>query len=233
MGLFLPRAEYLFIHIPKNAGVAVRKARALERSLVAAEPLFHKSTDYTRRLKSTMMQSGEHHGYQHARLLDIHPKVRRRLQPVAVVRNPWSRTVSRFRFAQHLISQGKVAADYAAKDFEAFLEERHRFGGKDFYWHRAIRGWFPQRNYVVDEQGEIAVHVLRQEQLDAEAMRYFGLSEELPKRNVTGNSSRSYQDYYNDKTIQIVADWYQCDIETFGFDFNSSATRNCFFSDAA
>ena len=64
-------------------------------------------------------------------------------------------------------------------------------------------------------------------------MRYFGLAEALGRRNITGDEKRDYKDYYTDKTIQIVADWYAADIDRFGFDFDTSATRNVYFSDAA
>lgn len=37
------------------------------------------------------------------------------------------------------------------------------------------------------------------------------------------------KDYYTEKTIQIVADWYQKDIDYWGFDFDSSATKNYYF----
>ena len=224
------KARFLFIHIPKNAGVAVRKSPLLSGRLVGAEPHFHRSRSYTRQLLETMKANDEHHGYHHARLIDIHPKVRSRLQPVAVVRNPWSRVVSRFRFAQLAMKKGASPSDYAATTFEEFLEERHVYGGKEFYWHRAIRGWYPQTDYVVDEQGEIAADLLRQEHLGDEAMRYFGLSAPPRRRNVSGVQSIDYRDYYTQQTIQIVADWYQRDIDTFGFDFDTPATRNVCFA---
>ena len=45
-------------------------------------------------------------------------------------------------------------------------------------------------------------------------------------RNVTGLNSGTYQDLYTSETIQIVADWYQKDIDTWGYDFDSGPTRN-------
>jgi hypothetical protein len=219
-------AEYLFIHIPKNAGVAIRHSPLLERRLVGAEPAFHISRDYTRRLLQTMKATGEHHGYQHARLRDIHPSVRQRLQPVAVVRNPWSRVVSRFTFSQLAMKNRRALPDYSARDFEAFLEERHIYGNKEFYWHRAVRGWFNQKEYVIDEEGKIAVDLLRHERLDEDAMAYFSLDRPLRKRNISNRTNRDYRDYYDRRTLQIVADWYADDIDTFGFDFEGCATRN-------
>ncbi|MEK9698657.1 MAG: hypothetical protein VW270_22985, partial [Candidatus Poseidoniales archaeon] len=38
---------------------------------------------------------------------------------------------------------------------EAFLEERFVWGGKPYYWHRAIRGWYPALDHVIDEDGKL------------------------------------------------------------------------------
>lgn len=224
------RAKYLFIHIPKNAGVAMRKCPQLQGRLVSAEPGFHKSRAYTRELKRTMDELGEHHGYQHARLIDLHPRVRWALRPVAVIRNPWARVVSRFRFAELAMQQGSCASEYSPRSFEAFLEERHQYGGKPFFWHRAIRGWYPQVDYVRDEQGQLAAHLLRQEHLSQESQAYFQMTCPVAPRNVSANSHSDYRACYTPRTIQIVADWYAADIETFGFDFDTAATRNVYFA---
>lgn len=229
------RAKFLFIHIPKNAGVAIRKCPELQTRLVSAEPAFHKSPAYTRRVKQVMAAAGEHHGIQHARLLDIHPRVRWALRPVAVIRNPWARVVSRYRFAELARTQGNIKADYVAGSFEEFLEERHIYGSKEFYWHRAVRGWYPQFDYVRDEEGRVSVHILRQEFLEEESRQYFQLRSPLERRNVSSEKPARYQSYYTPQTIQIVADWYVKDIEYFGFDFDTPAKRNfyCAASDNA
>lgn len=223
-------ARWMFIHIPKNAGVSVRKTKELGGRLLSANPYFHRSRAYTRSVSETMQQLGEHHGFQHARWRDLHPKVTQRLTSVAIVRNPWARTVSRWRFACLAVEQGKAQSDYAAPSFEAFLEERHQWGGREYFWHRAIRGWYPQSDYVTDGKGVIRCDILRLEDLDSEAARYFGLRHPLRKRNLTGRKSSDYRDFYTPQTIQIVADWYASDIEVFGFDFHTPATRNTTYS---
>ena len=230
---YLGNAEFLFIHIPKNAGVAIRKSALLQGRLVGSEPLFFKSRSYVRQLTKAMTSNGEHHGYHHARLVDIDLSVRRHLQPVAVIRNPWSRVVSRFRFAQDIMERGSAPSDYSARTFESFLEERHIYGEMEYYWHRAIRGWYAQVDYVADEKGMIGACLLRHEHLGNECMRYFGLPEAPGRRNETGGETRPYQEYYTRETIQIVADWYAKDIETFGFDFNTPATKNVYFAEVS
>ncbi len=224
-------AKYFFIHIPKNAGVAMRHSPLLRGKVIGAEPGFHVSRAYTRNLVRVMKANGEHHGFHHARYRDIRPSVLKKLQPVAIIRNPWARVVSRYTFSRKAITLGNIPSDYRADTFDAFLEERHIYGGKDLYWHRAVRGWYPQLDYVVNESGEISVDLLRQEHLGEETMDYFGLDEPVAKRNTSTNylEKSGYQDYYNKKTIQIVADWYKDDIEKFGFDFNTPAQKNTHF----
>lgn len=224
-------AKYMFIHIPKNAGVSVRKSPMLRGRLIGADPYFHKSREYTRELAETMRAQGEHHGFQHARWRDLDPKVTSRLRAVAIVRNPWARTVSRFRFALTAMQSGKAPQDYCAHDFEGFLEERFAYGDKPYYWHRAIRGWCPQLDYVTDETGQVRADILRFEAMDRDVLKYFDLVEPLPRRNVSVAKTHDYRVYYDDRTIQIVADWYRQDIEFFGFEFEGGAKRNCRFLD--
>jgi hypothetical protein len=225
-------AQYLFIHIPKNAGVTIQRSEELRGRIVPAERLFHKSFDYSRRLLKAMRETGDHHGFQHARLIDIAPRVRNRLQPIAVVRNPWARVVSRFTYAQRAMEAGTAAADYAPRSFEAFVEERHVWGGRDFFWHRAVRGWFPQVDYVTDEAGRRPVHILRAEFLDDEAARYFRLTMPIGRRNVS-NTGRDYRSFYDEAMIRKIADWYAADIKAFGFDFDSPARRGYYFETCA
>jgi len=144
----------------------------------------------------------------------------------AVVRNPWSRTASRYLFAKKIIEvEKKEPSAYAdVSSFEAFLEERHIWGGKQYYWHRAIRGWFPQLDHVVDDNGKIMCDVLRLEHLDEELCAYFRIPGMSKRRNVTAMGE--WKHLYTPKIIQTVADWYKDDIDKFGFDFDSTATKN-------
>lgn len=220
------RADYLFVHIPKNAGVTIRHSRELRGRIVPVEKHFLADADYARRLAQTMRDNGEHHGIPHARLRDVSPRVRANLRAFAVVRNPWARIVSRFRFGIQAMKSGAAPHGYIPSDFEGFLDDRHIWGGREFYWHRAVRGWFPQVDYITDENGARPVDILRAEHLDDEATRYFGLREPLGRRNVSNRASADYRSFYTPRTSQIVADWYAADIETFGFDFDTPATRN-------
>jgi len=224
-------ARYLFVHIPKNAGVSMRAAPQLRWKMVGVHKTFLRDRDYLLALRRAMGEAGQHHGIAHARLRDIKPWLVRRLQPVAILRNPWARVVSRFRFAKLVAEQGSRFAGVTTDSFEAFLDTRHEDGNRPFFWHRAARGWYPQVDYVTDETGRICADLLRQENLTDESTAYFALSTPIRPRNVTRKGeSVDWTSYYTPQTLQIVADWYARDIETFGFDFDTGATRNIWAS---
>jgi len=224
--------RHLFIHIPKNAGTAIKGAPQLRGRIIT--PIERRLVDraYVESFKRSRETYGGHPNFEHARLIDVNKYVRLGNTAFAVVRNPWSRVVSRYLFA---IQTRGLTVDDARKfeNFEKFLDERFVWVDKPFFWHRAVRGWHPQVDYLVDENRRIAVDVLRQEYLGEEVNAYFGLSEALAPRNVTKGPKFEYSEVYSPKTIQIVADWYADDIDTFGFDFDTGATRNTVYSQHA
>jgi len=222
----------LFIHIPKNAGMTIRRSPMLNNRIMLAGSNIHKSPEYSQAVLDKMNSLGDHHGFEHARWRDVHPSVRDRNNAFAVVRNPWDRVVSRYFFAKKVIEvEKKVSPEYAdVSSFEAFLEERHKWGAEKYMWHRAVRGWYPAHDHVSDDSGRVRCDIIRFENLNADLCRYFNLTEMSKARNVTAVNKGTYRDIYNDKTIQIVADWYEKDIKHWGYDFNSGPTRNTMYA---
>lgn len=227
-----PKNKKLFIHIPKNAGMTVRRSKVLQNKIIVARPNIFKTSGYSEQLLTTMKNTGDHHGFEHARWRDIHPRITNSHISFAIIRNPWDRVVSRFFFAKLAIEvQKKTPKTYAdTSSFEAFLEERHKWGGKDYMWHRAIRGWYPAFDHVCDEKGKVQCECLSFENLDHDICKYFNISTMTKPRNITGLNKGSYMDIYSPKTIQIVADWYQKDINTWGFDFDTGAKKNTVYN---
>ncbi len=217
----------LFIHIPKNAGCTIRLNKDLKNKIIDASPKTHISKEYTANLLSTMNALGDHHGYAHARWRDFNVSLREKHTAFTIVRNPWARVASRFYFAKKVIEIEKNSPiGYAdISSFEAFLEERHKWGGMEFMWHRAVRGWYNQFDYVIDEDNNVRCDILRQENLDTDLTKYLNLATMPRSRNVTGLID-SYKEIYTPQTIQIVADWYKQDIEYWNFDFDTSARKN-------
>jgi hypothetical protein len=218
----------LFIHIPKNAGMTIRYSPMLKGKCAIAVPAIHKSEQYTHAVKNTMKKHGDEPGYEHARWRDINPTFTAKYRAFAIARNPWDRVVSRYFFAKKVIDvEKKVDPSYAdVSSFEAFLEERHKWGSEEYMWHRAVRGWYPAYDHVSDEQGNCKCEMLRFEHLNDDLCKYFNLASMSHARNVTGLNKGTYQDLYTPETIQIIADWYQKDIDYWGYDFDTGATRN-------
>ena len=218
----------LFIHIPKNAGMTIRYSPMLKGKCAIAVPAIHKSEQYTHAVKNTMKKHGDEPGFEHARWRDINPTFTSKYRAFAIARNPWDRVVSRYFFAKKVIDvEKKVDPSYAdVSSFEAFLEERHKWGSEEYMWHRAVRGWYPAYDHVSDEQGNCKCEMLRFEHLNDDLCKYFNLASMSHARNVTGLNKGTYQDLYTPETIQIIADWYQKDIDYWGYDFDTGAKRN-------
>lgn len=220
----------IFVHIPKNAGTTVRLSPVLKDKIIVGSRDNHKSEQYSDAVLNHMNKIGDHHGYEHARWRDLKPTLTSAHDSFAIIRNPWSRVVSRYLFAKKVTEVEKKAdawpGKYKIDSLEHFLEERFQWGNVEYMWHRAIRGWYPQVDYVVDDQENIKCDCLRLEELDLALKLYFNIPTMDRPRNVTNMLTGDWQELYTKKTIQIVADWYKKDIEVFGFDFDTPAQKN-------
>lgn len=218
----------IFVHIPKNAGMTIRKSPQLADKILTAIPNHHKSKEYSQAVLVHMTKIGDHHGFEHARWRDWSPSLTSAYDAFAIIRNPWDRVVSRYFFAKKVIEVEKKepVGKHPIESFEAFLEDRHKWGGMEYMWHRAIRGWYPAFDYVTDENGIIKCDLLRFENLNEDLKMYFKITEMSRARNVTALNDGSYKDLYTPETIQLIGDWYKKDVEAFGYDFDTGATKN-------
>lgn len=218
----------VFIHIPKNAGMTIRRSPMLADKIIPAGPEVHKSPAYSKAVLNHMNKIGDHHGFEHARWRDCNRSIVTGYGSFAVVRNPWDRVVSRYFFAKKVIEVEKKepVGKHNIDSFEHFLEERFEWGNMEYMWHRAIRGWYNQKDYVTDKNGNLQCDMIRFEKLNQDLCKYFNIPSMSRARNVTALNPGTYKDIYTPETIQIVADWYKDDIDFFGFDFDSGATKN-------
>ena len=145
------------------------------------------------------------------------------------VRNPWSRILSEYRYRNYF-------HHFSFRDF--VLNKMPRLGWDDKYRHV-----MPQYDMLYDSQGKLLVdYVGRFETLQEDFNRVcqtLGISDsELPHRNKSDKKSRdlkrtirnlvfmngenrysSMAEFYDDETRDAVAEYYQKDIETFGYRF--------------
>ncbi|MEQ1856289.1 MAG: hypothetical protein ABL963_07460 [Longimicrobiales bacterium] len=194
-----------FIHIPKNGGMAVRLALAL-KGVALERPL-------------------------HSRYVDLEPKTGRRY--FCVVRNPWSRTASRYLYTK------RNAAEWPDTDprrqyiesvtFEQYIDDRRVFpipGQVDRAWPLSL--WIDQLDWITDRKGSVAGDCLRLEELDGDLSAYFGRHINVQRASLFRTGPYNYRSMYSARAIQAVADAFARDIDHFGFDFDRGATRNTY-----
>jgi len=191
--------KVIFIHIPKNGGMTIQHNGVFKDKV------------------HIHLWKKEH---RHWRYLDMKDDILKKYKTFAIVRNPWSRIVSRYMWSK--LDWPKEYPKFTS--FEDFIEQRNEFPTEDFYMC-PIRSWLTQYDYVVEEDEKINSNILRFENYDEDINLYFNLKHNVTPSNVTGYDI-SYRDIYTKETIQIVADWYQKDIDHWGFDFDTGATRN-------
>ena len=109
--------EKLFIHIPKNGGMTIRRNRVLRPKVILSTPDVHKDREYTRGLERKMNETEIMLDTKHARWRDLTPKLTNNVQAFAFVRNPWDRVVSRYWFAKKVIEIEKESDHYGETDY--------------------------------------------------------------------------------------------------------------------
>lgn len=127
----------------------------------------------------------------------------------AFVRNPWDRLVSYYFWTN---SNKKIC-------FEKFIQNQKL--------KKTLDGTVRRRNqyeYVVDDKGEVIVDFIgRYENLQKDwnvVCEKIGICEKLPWINKRRNK-KSYTEFYDDKTMNIVYEMYKKDIEYFEYGFDS------------
>jgi hypothetical protein len=208
--LFDPRrARFHFIHIPKNAGLSVRDALYLERDISLSNPY-------------------------HYRYIDIAGEIGRHIKCFAVVRNPWSRTASRYHYWRQNAPKWPVDDPrriYIEKaTFADFVREQKILPIPDHPgqpWMGPLTSWFNQLDWLRDESGAVACDCLRMERLEVDLEAYLNRRIRLRQRNVT-KRRYDYRSMYTDALADIVARLFRDDIEHFGFSFDGPAARNIF-----
>lgn len=219
----------IFIHIPKTGGDSIEKHFSGNTSVIPTnQSMLPESYVYAAHSIFRKYGIGTNQ-WQHCRWRDVKPEIRNENKFFTIVRNPWSKAVSQYKFALKLVQEhgmNNASSIRLNTKFEEFLEYRHQWGKEPYFWQRTTVGWYNQKDYVTDMYGNLRVDVLRFEEYDKDTMSYLGLETPISKRNVTEKKSYDYREFYNNKSIQIIADWYEKDLEFFGFDFDSGATKN-------
>lgn len=217
----------LFIHIPKNAGTTIKnnlKVVSVSEKYISKNRLEQMALDpfHYNTLGKSKFYFAQHTPYNYLEKDMISSFDR----TFAVVRNPWSRLVSLYNYAQGETMKGFQGLWYY-KDpisWESFLDRMDSFRmTPNYYWKTPYDHWGSQSDWVVD-RGKIKVDILRYENLSSDIEKYFGQPYDLPYMNQ--GKKVDYRTYYTEEQKQKVADWFRTDIAYWGFSFESEATKN-------
>jgi hypothetical protein len=213
--------RFIFIHVAKVAGVSIRSA--LEP--YCEEPQHFKIA----RPQPTLPDGTTNPTYEmwksalwHAKARDVKKQLSSNtfanFYKFAFVRNPWDWQVSMYHFIlkrKDHIHHHKVSA---MRSFDEYLE-----------WVIATRNPYPknatkhQKDMLYDRNDELLVdfvgHYESLTQDFNKVCNQIGIQATLPSFN--HSKHENYTHYYNKSSIKRVAEYFQTDIERFGYTFPS------------
>ncbi|WP_440698019.1 hypothetical protein [Candidatus Pelagibacter sp. HIMB1709] len=221
------KQKFFFIHIPKNAGTAITYSEVLDSYLVMPT-IFSYPKSYLFELRKAIGFGN----YAHGRYKDFRIFIKNNYKFVVVIRNPWSRCVSKYLFGLKVLKQKKLEIPKKLKTFENYIESSFEFKEKDYFWHKVVDGWYTQKSYI-EGINEDRLKIIRFEHLDKdfgdlmkEKNKNFSRENKLKRMNKTSVNFDDYKKFYNNNLINRVYDLYKEDVEYFNFDFDTSLNKN-------
>lgn len=209
-----PGRNYIFVHIPKTGGTAL--ALALEARAQAGDILIGDTPKARRRRARLKGLQVRGRLWKHSTLSDIDGLVSAEQAAAAftftLVRNPWDRMVSYYHWLRGQDFDHPAVHLAKDRDFAGFLAAPET--------QVALRAT-PARHYMTAADGrEYCRLFIRLEHLEEDAAplwAHLGFTLEVTPAN---RSERGpYAEYYDARTVQIVADCAAEDIARFGYRF--------------
>lgn len=218
----------ILIHIPKTGCNTLQREPRLRDVLVDFGPK-QMPAGYVAQVWDQMTRYNLKPQWKHCRWRDLSREFTDQHDAVAIVRNPWSKLVSQYRFALKInreqCGKNPLAVPLTTTFDEFITDILPRWRSEPYFWHRTTIGFYPQMDHVTASNGVLCCDVLRFEHHAEDTMAYFDLDSPIERRNVTGEPY-DYRDFYGPKTRQMVEDWFKVDVAFFGFTFDGTATRN-------
>ena len=201
----------IFVHIPKTGGTSIENLiwpgpRTTAELWMGFIDKFHNK-----------YQTG---GLQHLLATQIRAEVGSeifaRYYKFSIVRNPWDKTVSQFSSMETREDLrdfiGMKKGDSFKKYIELIAKTRHV-------------QWEPQVNFLRDANGESLVDYVGRFETFTESVLHvlntIGISaRSIPHENASRRGP--YHQYYDPESIEMVANLYAQDIDTFGYEFAGS-----------
>ena len=200
------RRNFIFIHIPKNAGTAIYEALGMSRSH------HYSSRSYKKILGNAKYDQ---------------------MIKIAFHRNPWDRFLSLYNYARMDVSyyhnniNPKDSLYGAHEDYEllkrATLEDCADLLVEGRLKHSKIcNHWYPQAEWLKDTNGVYIepdfLGCFEDINSDFEKLKkLLGITTNLARRNISKKSY--YRDLMTDKVRKIVAKYYEEDVEIFKYQY--------------
>ena len=132
------------------------------------------------------------------------------------VRNPWDRVVSHYH---HRVKTNQTGLGDKHIDFIEWV--KRAYGSRDVTYYDKPKMFMPQTNWITDKEGKVVVDdIMRFENLENDfhkMLKKLGKSGTLP--HVRKSDRGNFRQYYDPETIEIVRNWFERDIEMFGYQF--------------
>jgi hypothetical protein len=191
------RKKFIFVHINKTAGTSIMKALA-------------EYSDSGKGQKHEMLyRILPSDGFSNKSGLNLISQCKqspKKYFKFAFVRNPWDRAVSGFKY--QVLKRGKYT-----KNFNRYLQ---------VHTNIPFLSSHNQLDWITNEKNEVKLDFIGrfenlQEDFNIICDKIGIPKQQLPHKNKSKH--KSYTEYYDDETRQIVAEKYAKDIEYFGYEF--------------
>lgn len=136
-----------------------------------------------------------------------------------VIRNPWDRVVSQYKFRT---KTNKSKMQESPLQFNEWVKKV--FEENDpFYFGKRPQMYIPQVDWLKDKDNEIKIDkIIRFENLNEEFIEvadYLGIDNNLHHLNSTRKTN--YHDFYDPETKAIVDKWFWEDIQIFNYEYKN------------
>lgn len=205
----------IFVHIPKCAGTSIEAALGMHGDLnfIGVQPYLDQIVN-----KSTLFGKGVQHLTAEELETLLGADVFNKYFKFAVVRNPWDRFISYVSWRGRKMGEKKWFDKFplSKADVDEAVCELSKCSAEPSVVH--LR---PQYKFIMNDQYQSKVDFIYKFERISDDWRYIcnklGVICHLPKRMQSCHGH--YSKYLSDDQVCIIGDYFQKDIELFGYEF--------------